>query len=184
MTAHCYHIHLPWLSDEAGMMTATTLADAALTIADELDRACDFEHESISAFGDSGCFEEAYEAFKVSEALNVVVLNLRTVAEMSTGARELAPLYREEDGATLLRTRLEKMVLAGTAFDELPLRYTPWVEPCTAAGPCDWDDDPDAELDDDTGDDMGPWCEVHHAPHAPGGLACELRTAENLLDRS
>ena len=25
------------------------------------------------------------------------------------------------------------------------------------------------------------WCEIHHAPHTAGGLACELRQAEDIL---
>ena len=47
--------------------------------------------------------------------------------------------------------------------------------------------DDDDVLEDDYADDdddtPSVWCDIHHAPHAMDSLACELRTAEDVLRR-
>jgi hypothetical protein len=138
------HIEIPWLSDEYRATTATTIFGALDALAYELDNAADYERSSISALGDGGDYEGAYEAWKACEALSNVLANIRSVVGQKDGTRPRAPLYSGEDGDALLQESAERFLDGGTYhFDYLPMRYTPYLSACTVED-CEWmvaDDD-------------------------------------------
>src|SRR3954471_2584814 len=97
-----YHSYVPWLSDEHQTESFDDLFSALDLIADELNRAAEFEYEGISALGDSEDYEGAYECFKLSNSLSAANANLRNTVDQYQNRKPRAPLYSGSDGDALL----------------------------------------------------------------------------------
>ena len=105
------HYHVTRHSDDDEPFVTPDLYAALDYAADEIDSLAEFEHESISIFGDMGSYKEAYWAFQRTEALSVLHANVANIVHQHRTKREdRAPLYRDEDGDTLLAESAQRMV--------------------------------------------------------------------------
>jgi hypothetical protein len=94
MTLPANHYHVHRHSDDEDPFVTGDLFDAIDYAATELDQLADFEHDGISASGEQGDYESAYNAFVRSERYNGLMLNARNmVKQHSQPIAERAPFY-------------------------------------------------------------------------------------------
>lgn len=120
------------MSDEWSTGSTKDLFAALDVIAEELNRAGEYEYEGITLAGDDEDYEQAYRCFTASAAIDIVVESLRNIVDMERRTVERAPLYRGADGAKLLADAANRFA-TGDGFASLPLRYTPSVHACSLA---------------------------------------------------
>jgi hypothetical protein len=74
---------------------AGNLFSALLCAEDDLRQDTDFAFEGISALGDEGMFEGAYESFKTWQALDNILSNVKNIIfQYQAKESERAPLYQ------------------------------------------------------------------------------------------
>jgi hypothetical protein len=128
------HYHVTRHSDDDEPFATTDLYTALSYAADEIDNLAEFEHESISIFGDMGSYKEAYKAFQRTEELSVLRANAaHPVEQHSVPRTDRAPLYQGDDSDALLWDLAQRM--AEKVSDESPVT----ISECREST-----DDPDA----------------------------------------
>jgi hypothetical protein len=89
------HYHVRRHSEDEDPYITDDLFSALDYAATELDNMADFEHDGISACGEQGDYESAYEAFVKCERYNNLMMNARNMVKQK-GAfyADRAPLYQ------------------------------------------------------------------------------------------
>jgi hypothetical protein len=89
------HYHVITHPDDEDGYTTDDLFAAVDYAGDELDRLADFEHDGISASGEQGDYESAYNAFVRMERYNGLMLNAANMVKQHNAKRgDRAPIYR------------------------------------------------------------------------------------------
>jgi hypothetical protein len=89
------HYHVTTHPDDDDRYTTDNLFQALGYAADELDHLADFEHDGISAYGEQGDYESAYNSFVKMERYDNLRRNAANMVKQHTSKRgERAPIYR------------------------------------------------------------------------------------------
>lgn len=126
------HWHVTRHSEDSDMFVTYDMYEAIAYAGDTLREASEFAHEGITASGEAGDFEGAYESFKRSEALHGLFLNALNMETQHTAApQDRAPLYQEDNahytpGAPLYDSALWNIgqINEGSAVRIWPCEYT------------------------------------------------------------
>lgn len=92
------HWHVQRHADDDEIHSTGGLVEALGYAGTELDRASDYEYESITVHGDSGAYEDAYRSFQKSQTFAALAANAHNIHAQATAPREQrAPLYQVDD---------------------------------------------------------------------------------------
>jgi hypothetical protein len=132
------HWHVQTHTEDDDVYGTVSVVSALDYAADALDRITDSEHNAITAYGESGDFEQAYVSFTWCESWSSLVANLRNViTQTNADASTRAPCYQDEPQYGLLWQRARTHVLE-TLHNEGPAGFALWRCERTECAPGEW----------------------------------------------